>query len=187
MSDCQCFDKSKAVRMPEGTSFSAPTLRALAADHRLCLMPARFRWALEWAAGQVDRDRAAYDRIRSMTEADEITDVVTILRGTSFAAKSPAAKESCENLEVVCRWAADEIEQLRADGIQSRWIPVREMLPPANWNGPEGRHSDRVLLTDGNIVTTAEHVEQDGWSIDYVSMNFGSPVAWMPLPEAPKQ
>lgn len=118
--DCQCFDKSKSTPMPDGTSFSAITLRALASDHRLCLMPARFRWALEWAAGQVDKDRAAYDHIRSMTESGDITDIVTILRGTSFAAKSPAAKESCENLEVVCRWAADEIEQLRAENLELR-------------------------------------------------------------------
>lgn len=53
--DCQCFDRSKAIKKPDGISFSASTLRALAADHRLCLMPAKFRWALEWAAGQIER------------------------------------------------------------------------------------------------------------------------------------
>lgn len=118
--DCQCFDRSKAIKKPDGIAFSASTLRKLAADHRLCLMPAKFRWALEWAAGQVDKDREAYERILSKVENGDITDIVTILRGTSFAAKSPAAKESCENLEVVCRWAADEIEQLRAENLELR-------------------------------------------------------------------
>lgn len=118
--ECQCFDRSKAIKMPEGIAFSASTLRALADDHRLCLMPAKFRWALEWAAGHAEKDRAAYDQIRSMVEAGDITDIVTILRGTSFAAKSPEAKQSCENLEVICRWAAEEIEQLRSENLELR-------------------------------------------------------------------
>lgn len=49
--DCKCVDR------PGNFTPSPDTICAMADDHRLCEMPARFRWAMQWAAGEIDRLR----------------------------------------------------------------------------------------------------------------------------------
>lgn len=53
--ECQCFDRSRAIRRPDAMTFPPSALRTLADDHRLCRMPAKFRWAYQWAADEIER------------------------------------------------------------------------------------------------------------------------------------
>ena len=53
MKHCDC----RSVGSPADFATSPDTLRTLADDHRLCEMPAKFRWAMQWAAAEIARLR----------------------------------------------------------------------------------------------------------------------------------
>jgi|694.fasta_scaffold72960_7 hypothetical protein len=126
-------------------------------------------------------DRRAYEKIMQQSEG-EITDIVTVLRGLSFASMSPQADESSSLLRYCVTHAADEIEALRSG--QVCWTQASERLPNAG--------SDDVLVAfdcgDGS------HSQSIGWHngtqwMFYTSSDVRSqwPVShWMPLPDGPK-
>ena len=102
----------------------------------------------------------------------DTVDIVTVLRGTGFAALSPSADSSASLLHYCVNHAADEIERLRDE---RRWIPVSERKPDA----------DKVVFTDGKNITIATRYESgayDAWDV-WEKM----PTHWMPLPEPPAQ
>ena len=53
MKHCDC----RSLGCPADFAMSPDTLRTLADDHRLCEMPAKFRWAMQWAAEEIERLR----------------------------------------------------------------------------------------------------------------------------------
>lgn len=58
------------------------TLRALAADARFDSMPAKFRWAYQWAADEIDRIRSA-----SLTDDEQ--------EAVNYAANVIAGRPEC--------------------------------------------------------------------------------------------
>lgn len=61
--DCRCVGRAADFAV------SPDTLRTLADDHRLCEMPARFRWSMQWAADEITRLRGDAEVARLRLEA----------------------------------------------------------------------------------------------------------------------
>jgi len=136
------------------------------------------------------KERRGYEDTMNATE--DITDIVTVLRGVGFSAVSPQAGDSASMLHYCVTHAADEIEHLRNE---LRWIPVTERLP----DGPDmvlvfGRAVDAdgspsCVGVDGcgglhGIAWYERLPEGDGehWVADDVDC----PIThWMPLPASP--
>jgi hypothetical protein len=126
------------------------------------------------------KERRGYEDTMNATE--DITDIVTVLRGVGFSAVSPQAGDSASMLHYCVTHAADEIERLRNE---RRWIPVTERLPPVggvylaavkvrNWHeGP--KHYVEIFLFD---YTLTFRNEDDGSPCSSVTH-------WMPLPAPP--
>jgi|688.fasta_scaffold437967_2 hypothetical protein len=124
--------------------------------------------------------RRGYDD--TMQAGEDITDVVTVLRGVGFSSVAPEAGDSASLLHRVVMAAADEIEHLRDE---RRWISVSERLPPEgvclaairvrNWHeGP--KHYVEIKYFDG----TQQFRDEDDW------VSCSAVTHWMPLPEPPE-
>ena len=123
------------------------------------------------------KQKRAYDDV--MNAKEDITDIVTILRGIQFSCLSPSADESTAMLHYCVGHAADEIERLRG-----RWIPVSERLPPA----PESEWEDSVAVlawskNNGRAIAHYVFGKDYGnrWSWECIE----PPTHWMPLPAPP--
>jgi hypothetical protein len=134
------------------------------------------------ALAGMEKQKRAYDVMQSAPDSGTITDIVTVLRGLSFATNSPDAHESASLLHYCVNHAADELEQMRGE---RRWIPVQEQWPK---HGSDvlvaykaGQH---VLLGVGEFDGTT--VNDDGVTVPYFKGIGGFEVThWMPLPEPP--
>ena len=122
------------------------------------------------------KERRGYDDTMRATE--DITDVVTVLRGVGFSSVSPEAGDSASLLHRVVTAAADEIEHLRNE---RRWIPVSERLP---------EDGVAVLVAGiGGFIDAAER-ENGCWyhtAPEHCTQEWRHKVThWMPLPEPPE-
>lgn len=126
-------------------------------------------------------ERRAYEKIMQQPEGENI-DIVTVLRGLSFASTSPQADESSSLLHYCVTHAAEEIESLRAG--QICWTQASERLPNAG--------SDNVLVAfdcgDGShAITIGWHNGAEWMFYTSSDVRCGWPVShWMPLPDGPK-
>ena len=130
------------------------------------------------------KERRGYEDTMNATE--DITDIVTVLRGVGFSAVSPQAGDSASMLHYCVTHAADEIESLRNE---RRWIPVTERLPelltevlgwhPADRVRAWFRHSGQPL----NAPYWEQWEPQDRECDD---CNVKAPTHWMPLPAPPE-
>ena len=123
--------------------------------------------------------RRGYDD--TMQASEDITDVVTVLRGVGFSSVSPEAGDSASLLHRVVMAAADEIEHLRNE---HRWIPVSERLPPEGqevlaWNngGQCEKPWQGCVLCEHKNGEWREFQERD---------LYPGVTHWMPLPEPPE-
>lgn len=79
--DCQCLE------CPADFVTSPDALRSLADDHRLCGMPAKFRWSMQRAAAEMARLRLTNSELEAITtcirddEASTAYDRAAVLRG----------------------------------------------------------------------------------------------------------
>jgi hypothetical protein len=144
------------------------------------------------ALAGMEKQKRAYDVVQSAPGSDSITDIVTILRGLSFATNSPDAHESASLLHYCVNYAADEIERLRDE---RRWIPVSERLPE--------EYQTVLVMTDagvsaGEIRFPDSECEMDEtWWMVFKDMRdrlnswagfipLSVVTHWMPLPEPPE-
>jgi len=110
----------------------------------------------------------------TMQAKEDITDVVTVLRGVGFSSVSPEAGDSASLLHRVVMAAADEIEHLRNE---RRWIPVGERLPEIDENV--------LACHSGEVGISHRYVDGWYWDVDEWHKPF-TPSHWMPLPEPPQ-
>jgi len=125
----------------------------------------------------LSKARRGYDD--TMRAKEDITDVVTVLRGVGFVSVSPEASDSASLLHRVVMAAADEIEHLRKE---RRWIPVSERVPEI------GEHVLACWVQRKDGMATAVRRELNGktvWSAADQWNEIDPPIAWMPLPEPP--
>ena len=129
--------------------------------------------------------RRGYDD--TMQAVEDITDVVTVLRGVGFSSVAPEAGDSASLLHRVVMAAADEIEHLRNE---RRWIPVSERLPEIDTNVlaafVDGKRRSRVcevLFTD---FSDEDEPPKPEWCDDYGRIPHSDVTHWMPLPEPPE-
>jgi hypothetical protein len=132
---------------------------------------------LAWLA----KERRGYEDTMNATE--DITDIVTVLRGVGFSAVSPQAGDSASMLHYCVTHAADEIEHLRNE---RRWVPVTERLPEPVEHDFVGEQSVRVLAwSKSNGLDTAwfyrDEKYGDRWGWECTT----DPTHWMPLPAPP--
>jgi len=128
------------------------------------------------ALAGMEKQKRAYDVMQSAPDSGTITDIVTLLRGLSFATNSPDAHESASLLHYCVNHAADEIEQMRGE---RRWIPVQERLPEQN---------EPVLIYTEMIGRHVASIDEEGeWFCDYGGeWLFPNVTHWMPLPQPPE-
>jgi hypothetical protein len=107
--------------------------------------------------------RRGYDD--TMQAGEDITDVVTVLRGVGFSSVAPEAGDSASLLHRVVMAAADEIEHLRSE---RRWVPVDERLPD---------QEQRVLVVLNGEAKSAWYYPPGKFQPEITH--------WMPLPEPP--
>jgi hypothetical protein len=128
--------------------------------------------------------RRGYDD--TMQAVEDITDVVTVLRGVGFSSVAPEAGDSASLLHRVVMAAADEIEHLRNE---RRWVPVSERLPDrdanvlAVWHDGERRRVSELLFVDYSEPGEPSHPE---WVWEVQRIPHSLVTHWMPLPEPPE-
>jgi hypothetical protein len=141
------------------------------------------------ALAGMEKQKAAYDVMQSALGGDTVTDIVTVLRGLSFATNSPDAHESASLLHYCVNHAADEIEHMRGERC---WIPASERLPPLLTEVLGWHHDDRVrawFRHSGTIQGgTRAGTYWESWSPqdrECDDCEVDAPTHWMPLPEPP--
>jgi hypothetical protein len=125
------------------------------------------------------KERRGYDE--TMRAGEDITDIVTVLRGVGFSAVSPQAGDSASLLHYCVTHAADEIEHLRNE---RRWIPVGERLPEEDqevlvWNGG----GQCLKPWQGHVLCEYRNGE---WRESQESDLYPGITHWMKLPEPPE-
>jgi hypothetical protein len=108
-----------------------------------------------------------------MRAGEDITDIVTVLRGVGFSAVSPQAGDSASLLLRVVTAAADEIERLRE--IERVWFPVG-FVPNVNCSrGKDGRVT--VHWPEGGTATVVSRELLDDM------VNCHNSRQWIPVSE----
>ena len=129
------------------------------------------------------KERQGYEDTINATE--DITDIVTVLRGVGFSAVSPQAGDSASMLHYCVTHAADEIERLRNE---RRWVPVAERLPDIDANVLAAFSEDgktrvcEVLFAD---FSDEDEPPRPEWCGDYGRIAHENVTHWMPLPAPP--
>ena len=117
------------------------------------------------------KERRGYDE--TMRAGEDITDIVTVLRGVGFSAVSPQAGDSASLLLRVVTAAADEIERLRE--IERVWFPVG-FVPNVNGSrGKDGRVT--VHWPEGGTATVVSRELLDDM------VNCHNSRQWIPVSE----
>ena len=108
-------------------------------------------------------------------------DLIRCLRYDADA--SNCCEEAADAIQaLICKVADEHNARLDAEDRQ-RWIPVTERLPFAD----SGDVSQKVLVTDGQDMATAEWFNFEMCEPFWSYTGMGDITHWMPLPEPPKE